>query len=176
MESKVKVLGHPVHPMLVVFPLALLSVGVLFDVLYLATGNGELARFAFWSIGIGLAMGLAAALFGLIDWLAIRPATRAKRVGAWHGLGNLVIVVLFAISWLLRLGQVEYAPSLLPFVLGLVGGGLALVTAWLGGELVYRLRIGVDDLADADAPSSLSGPVPEARETKSGASRPARVS
>jgi uncharacterized membrane protein len=175
MESKVKLLGHPVHPMLVVFPLALLSVGVLFDALYLLGGTAELARFAFWSIGIGLAMGLAAAVFGLIDWLAIRPDSRAKRVGAWHGIGNLVIVLLFAVSWLLRLGNLEYAPNPVPFLLGLVGAGLALVTAWLGGELVYRLRIGVDDLANADAPSSLAGPVPEATEAGRGANRPARV-
>lgn len=176
MESKVKLLGHPVHPMLVVFPVALLSVGVLFDALYLLSGSGELARFAFWSIGIGLATGLAAAIFGLVDWMAIRSGSRAKRVGAWHGIGNGVVVLLFGISWLLRLGNLEYAPNPLPFLLGLAGAAIAVVTAWLGGELVYRLRIGVDDLAHADAPSSLAGPVPEATETGHKAGRPARVS
>src|SRR5215203_7526381 len=65
MESKVKLLGHPLHPMLVVFPFALFSVAVLFDGMYLASSSGEFARFAFWSIGIGLAVGLAAALAGL---------------------------------------------------------------------------------------------------------------
>jgi uncharacterized membrane protein len=161
MESKAKLLGHPIHPMLVVFPFALLSIAVLFDVVYLATSNDELARFAFWSIGIGLLGGLAAAVFGLIDWLGIPAGTRAKRVGAWHGLGNLVVVALFAVSWLARTGDVEYAPGILPFVLGLAGVGIALVTGWLGGELVYRLRIGVDDNASADAPASLGSQTPE---------------
>jgi uncharacterized membrane protein len=179
MESRAKLLGHPIHPMLVMFPFALLSVAVLFDALYLATGTDGFARFAFWSITVGLVGGLAAALFGLIDWLAIRPGTRARRVGAWHGLGNLGVVLLFAVSWLLRLGDLEYAPGILPFVLGLVGGGIALVTAWLGGELVYRLRIGVDDLASADAPSSLARGGSEAgtpaRDSRRDSKRPARL-
>jgi uncharacterized membrane protein len=175
MESKVKLLGHPIHPMLVMFPIALLSTAVLFDALYLMTGAGDFARFAFWSISVGLAVGLGAALFGLIDWLAVRPGTRAKRVGAWHGLGNVVVVLLFVVSWATRLGDLEYAPGILPFVLGLIGLGIALVTAWLGGELVYRLRIGVDDDAHVDAPSSLGGSVPDATETARDSGRPARV-
>ena len=174
MESKVKLLGHPIHPLLVTFPVALLSTAVLFDVVYLATGTGDFARFAFWAITVGLAVGLGAALFGLLDWLAIRPGTRAKRIGAWHGLGNVALVLLFAVSWVMRLGALEYA-GILPFVLGLLGIGLALVTAWLGGELVYRLRIGVDDEAHADAPSSLRGSVPEATEAARDSGRPARV-
>jgi uncharacterized membrane protein len=175
MESKVKLLGHPIHPMLVVYPLALLSVAVLFDALYLATGTEDFARFAFWSITIGLAVGLAAALFGLVDWMAVRSGTRAKRIGAFHGAGNVVVVLLFVISWATRLGDLEYAPGILPFVLGLIGLGIALVTAWLGGELVYRLRVGVDDDAHADAPSSLGGSVPETTEVARDSGRPARV-
>lgn len=174
MESKAKLLGHPIHPMLIVFPFAFLSIAVLFDVLYLATANDELARFAFWSIGIGLIGGAAAALFGLIDWLAIRPDTRAKRIGALHGAGNAVVVLVFTVSWIVRMGDVEYAPNILPFILGLLGVGIALVTGWLGGELVYRLRIGVDDIANADAPSSLGGTTP-ARPSAGEAGRTARV-
>jgi uncharacterized membrane protein len=174
MESKVKVLGHPVHPFLVVYPVALLSVSVLFDALYQATGTADFARFAFWSITIGVAVGLGAALFGLVDWLGIRSGSRAKRIGAYHGLGNVVVVLLFVVSWAVRLGDLEY-DGILPFVLGLVGLGIALVTAWLGGELVYRLRIGVDDDAHEDAPSSLGGSVPAATEVARDSGRPARV-
>jgi uncharacterized membrane protein len=155
METRFKLLGHPVHPMLIVFPLGLLSTAVIFDVLYLATGNDDLAIFSFWAIAAGLVGGLAAALFGLIDWLGIPDGTRAKRVGLIHGGGNVVIVALFAISWLMRLDDAAFQPNLLPFILGLLGAGLALFTAWLGGELVYRLRVAVDDDANLDASNSI---------------------
>ena len=155
METRVKLLGHPVHPMLIVLPLGLFSIAVLFDVVYLLTGTEEFAAVAFWNIAAGIVGGLLAAVFGLLDWWAIPKDTRAKRVGMWHGLGNGVIVLLFIGSWLLRLTDTAYAPNVLPFVLGLVGAGLALVTAWLGGELVYRLRVAVDDDANLNASNSI---------------------
>ena len=156
MESRAKLLGHPIHPMLIVFPLGLLATAVIFDVLYLITGNEDLAVFSFWAILAGIVGGLAAAVFGFIDWLAIPRGTRAKQVGLVHGVGNLIIVGLFAISWFLRLDSMAFGRNLLPFILALVAAGLALFTAWLGGELVYRLRVGVDDDAHLDASSSLS--------------------
>lgn len=169
MESKVKVLGHPIHPMLIVFPLGLLAIAVLFDILRMFTGNEALAEVAFWNIAAGVIGGLAAALFGFIDWLNVPSGTRAKQIGLLHGGGNVVVVALFAVSWLLRLGEPNYIPSTLAFVLGAAAVLLALVTGWLGGELVYRLRVGVDDGAALDAPSSLSGEaaqVPQALETR----------
>jgi uncharacterized membrane protein len=130
-----------------------------------------------WREQVARPVGVGAALFGLVDWLGIRPGTRAKRVGAWHGIGNAVVVLLFVVSWATRLGNLEYAPGILPFMVGLIGIGIALVTAWLGGELVYRLRIGVDDIADADAPSSLGAARPEAaaREAQRATQRTNRV-
>ncbi|MFL5771254.1 MAG: DUF2231 domain-containing protein [Chloroflexota bacterium] len=157
MESHVKLLGHPIHPMLIVLPLGLLSTTVLFDVVYLVAGDETFAQVAFWTLTVGLIGGLLAAIFGLIDWMNIPDGTRAKTIGLYHGVGNLVIVLLFVGSWLFRLQDHAYSPDVLPFVLGLVGVGLALGTAWLGGELVYRLRVGVDDGANLDAPTSLSG-------------------
>jgi uncharacterized membrane protein len=154
-ETRFKLLGHPVHPMLIVFPLGLLSTAVLFDVLYVVTENADFATFAFWAILTGVVGGLAAALFGLIDWLGLPGGTRAKAIGLWHGGGNVVVVALFAVSWLLRLDDAAYLPDVLPMILGVLGAGIALVTAWLGGELVYRLRVAVDDDAHLDAPSSL---------------------
>jgi hypothetical protein len=83
-------------------------------------------------------------VFGLVDWLAIPAGTRAKRIGALHGIGNVVVVVLFAVSWLLRRGQDDNAPSGLALWLGIIAVLLALWTAWAGGELVERLGVGVD--------------------------------
>lgn len=157
METKFKLLGHPVHPMLVVFPLGLLSTAVIFDILYLATGNEELAVAAFWAIAAGVIGGLLAALFGMWDWLGIPRGSRARRIGLLHGGGNIVVTGLFAASWLLRLDDPTYLPgNPVPLVLGVIGAGIALVTAWLGGELVFRLRVGVDDGAGLNATSSLS--------------------
>jgi uncharacterized membrane protein len=156
MESRVKLFGHPVHPMLIVYPLGLLSAAVIFDVLYLATKNADFATFSFWAIAAGLVGGLAAAIFGLIDWIAIPKGTRAKRIGAFHGGGNVIVLLLFAVSFLTRLDSAAYLPSTLPFILALLGAATALVTAWLGGELVYRLRVAVDDDAGLDASNSLA--------------------
>jgi uncharacterized membrane protein len=155
MNSKAKLLGHPIHQMLIVFPLGLLATSLVFDIVYKATGNPRWADIAFVMIACGIVGGLLAAVFGLVDWLAIPQGTRAKRVGAWHGIGNVVVVGVFAISWLLRYGATAYAGSV-PLVLSIVAVGVALVTGWLGGELVDRLGVGVDDGAHADAPSSLS--------------------
>jgi uncharacterized membrane protein len=157
MESKLKLLGHPVHPMLIVFPLGLLATAVIFDILYLLTSNEEFAIFAFWAIAAGVVGGVLAALFGLWDWLGIPGGTRAKSVGLLHGGGNVVVTTLFAISWFLRLDDPTYLPdNMLPLILGVLGAAIALFTAWLGGELVYRLRVGVDEGAHLDASNSLS--------------------
>ena len=166
MKAKARIFGLPVHQILIVFPLGLLATSFFFDLAYLAKGRAELAVVASWMIFAGVLGGLAASLFGLIDWLAIPRDVRARRIGLVHGAGNVIIVALFAVSWLLRVEDPAFQPNLLPFVLGLTGAGLALFTAWLGGELVYRLRVAVDDDAHLDAPSSLrTGGVAEVQRT-----------
>jgi uncharacterized membrane protein len=156
METRIKVLGHPVHPMLVVLPLGLFTIAVISDLIYLFADNADFAVVAYWNIALGVIGGLVAAVFGLIDWLAIPSGTRAKAIGLWHGAGNVLITGLFAVSWFLRPSDGLYAPDWLPAALGVIGVAMALVTAWLGGELVYRLRIGVDDDAHLDASNSLT--------------------
>ncbi|MBW8751050.1 MAG: DUF2231 domain-containing protein [Propionibacteriales bacterium] len=155
MESKVKALGHPVHPMLIVFPLGLLATAVIFDILELITGNGDFSIAAAYAIAAGVIGGLVAAVFGLLDWLAIPTGTRARRLGLWHGGGNVVVVLLFAISWLIRANADAWDPNAAALVLSFAGVAVAGVTGWLGGELVNRLGVGVDDGAGLDAPSSL---------------------
>ncbi len=158
MESKVKLFGHPVHPMFVVYPIGLFSVAAIFDILFLAFGSAALPTVSFYIIAAGVVGGLLAAIFGFIDWLALPGNSRAKRIGGWHGLGNFVIVVFFAISWFIRGGTANFVPNSLALLLSFVGVGLALITAWIGGELVYRLGVGVDRGANVNAPSSLKEP------------------
>jgi uncharacterized membrane protein len=156
MDARAKLFGHPIHQVLVVFPLGLFATAVLFDIIRLVTQSGIWSTVAFYMIGAGIIGGLAAAIFGLVDWLAIPPNTRAKRIGRLHGLGNLVVLVLFALSWYLRQSAPE-TPDVVALALSILGALLSFVTGWLGGELVDRLGVGVDDGANLDAPSSLSG-------------------
>ena len=156
MTSRARVLGHAAHQMLIVFPLGLLATAVVFDVLALTLDEPTFAVVAYWMIVAGIVGGLVAAVPGWIDYFAIPADTRAKRVGIVHGLGNTVVLVLFAASWLLRRDAPD-SPDTLALVLGFAGAGLSLVTGWLGGELVDRLGVGVDDGAHLDAPNSLSG-------------------
>lgn len=155
-DARAKLLGHPIHQMLIVFPLGLLATAVIFDVVHLFGGGPAWESAASYMFGAGVIGGLAAAVFGLVDWISVPRGTRAKRIGALHGLGNVVVVLLFAASWALRRGGYQQ-PSTLAYVLSFVGVLLALVTGWLGGELVDRLGIGVDEGANVDAPSSLGG-------------------
>src|SRR3954470_7726358 len=142
MESRAKLLGHPIHQMLIVFPLGLLAMAVIFDLLAIGLGDGYWSEISYWMIAAGVVTGLLAAPFGFIDWLGIPSGTRAKRIGAVHGAGNVVVVVLFALSWLLR-GDAPRTPQTLALTLSFAAGGLALFTGWLGGELVDRLSVGV---------------------------------
>jgi uncharacterized membrane protein len=155
-DSHMKLLGHPIHPMLVVFPLGLFATAAVFDILYLSTGNLAFSTVSYYMIAAGILGGLLAAIFGFIDWLGLKGNTRAKNLGLWHGLGNFTIVVMFVLSWFLRRGNVDFVPNSLALLLSFAGVGLALITGWLGGELVYRLGVMVDPKANVNAPSSLS--------------------
>jgi uncharacterized membrane protein len=146
--------------MLIPFPLGLLSTAVVFDVIYLIWGNPTMATVAYYLIAAGIIGGFAAAPFGWIDWFAIPSNTRAKSVGLIHGVGNVVVLLLFIGSWWLRHNSTTpsvYAPGTFALVLSFAGFALAGLTAWLGGELVDRLGVGVDDGAHLDSPNSLSG-------------------
>jgi len=158
MESKAKALGHPIHQMLIPFPFGLLATAVIFDIVYLIWGNLTMVTVSYWMIFAGIIGAIIAAPFGLIDWLAIPKNTRAKTVGMIHGLGNVVVLLLFIGSCYVRNGNPSYLPTTPALALSFVGFALAGVTGWLGGELVDRLSVGVDDGANLDAPSSLSGP------------------
>jgi uncharacterized membrane protein len=138
MKARARILGHPVHQILIVFPLGLLATSFFFDLAWLVRGREQLAIVAWWLIFAGVAGGVAASLFGLIDWLAIPRGTRARRVGALHGGGMVIVAVLFAASWTLR-RDVPTNPEGLAILLSGLGVLLTVVTGWLGGELADRM-------------------------------------
>ncbi len=93
MQHKLKPGGHPIHPMLVNYPLGLLTITPIFDIVHWITGNGYWSTVAFWMIAAGTLGGLLAAVTGTIDWVAIPAGTRAKTVGLVHGAGNYLILL-----------------------------------------------------------------------------------
>jgi len=155
MESRAKLLGHPIHPMLIVFPLGLLATSLGFDIAFLSTGNRTFGTVSYWMIAVGVCMAVLAAIPGTIDWWAIPRGTRAKGIGLLHGSGNLLVVILFAISWAMRADAPD-TPSSGAITLSVIGILIALVTGWLGGELVDRMGVGVDPGAHLNSCSSLT--------------------
>ncbi|WP_027660288.1 DUF2231 domain-containing protein [Salinispora fenicalii] len=155
MESRLKVLGHPLHPMLVMFPVALLATAVLFDVVDIVGGPDFLGDVAYWNLTVGLVGGLLAAAAGTVDLLAIPTGTRAKRVALTHAAANVALILLFAAVWVVRLNADSRAAGGALIAIEIVALAILGVSAWLGGELVDRLGVGVDRDADLDAPSSL---------------------
>ncbi len=155
MESRAKLFGHAIHPIMIVFPLGLLGAGVVFDVVHMIWGNPMMAIVAYWMIIAGIIGGFLAAPFGTIDWLAIPSGTRAKSIGMIHGLANVGVLLLFIGSWWLRRDAPD-KPEMLASILSFAGVALSMLAGWLGGELVERLGVGVDDGAHLDAPSSLT--------------------
>ena len=143
MASGARAFGHPIHPTLIGFPIGLFGTAVIFDIISMITGSPTWRHVGFYMIGAGDIAGLVAAVFGLMDWLAITSGTRAKRVGGIHGVGNVVLVVLFAASWWLRLPQ-PTEPTKLALTLSFLGAALAIYTGWLGGELVFKHAVGVE--------------------------------
>jgi uncharacterized membrane protein len=154
MEARAKLFGHAIHPMLIPFPLGLLATAVAFDLINLLGGSSIWLEASYRMIAAGVITGLLAAIFGAIDWSAIPSGTRAKAIGTLHGVGNVIVAGLFAASWLVRHGD-PTDPAAIAFVLSFAGAGLAVVTGWLGGELVERLGVSVDPGAQLNAPNSL---------------------
>jgi uncharacterized membrane protein len=156
MKGKATALGHSIHPMVIVFPLGLFATAAIFDLLYLFTDEADYPVAAAYVIAAGIIGGVVAAATGWIDWFSIPSGTRAKRIGLIHGVGNAVVLLLFVANWLLRMNQPQWQPGGLAITLSIVAVLGALFTGWLGGELVERLGVSVDEGANLDAASSLS--------------------
>jgi len=142
-RSTAAINGHPLHPMVIPFPLASL-VGVLIsDIVYAATGDGFWATASFWLLGFGIVTGLLAGLLGFIDFSTLPPAR--SRTGWTHMIGNLAVIVISAVNLLLRWSDPAAAIVPTGLVLSIIVGGILVVTGWAGGELSYRHKIGVVD-------------------------------
>ena len=144
MTSKASIGGHPIHPMLIPFPIALWATSFAVDVLFYFFRHPTLLIISKFMIAAGCLGAVAAAIFGFIDWLGIKDG-EVKKVANWHARLNVVALVVFAISFCLRLGSYsDYVGRrlMIPFLLSLVGVILITISGWLGGELVFRYGVG----------------------------------
>lgn len=149
-----KFLGHSPHQILIVFPVGLLVTAVVFELIAMGTSRSEFWLVSYWLIASGLVGGAVAAVFGLLDWRQIPGRTRANKIGILHGAGNAAVLALFAASWWLR-DDPGQPPAPIALYLSVIGAALLLLTGWLGGELVSRLSVGVDEDAHVNASNSL---------------------
>jgi uncharacterized membrane protein len=142
-ESTARVGEHPLHPMLVPFPIAFLIATFACDVAFWASGNPFWARLAIWALGAGVVTGAVAAVAGLADFLG--DARIRALLDAWqHFIGNAAVLVLAFANFYVRWSATAVDSAVLPWgiVLSAAVTGLLLYTGWKGGELVYRHLVG----------------------------------
>lgn len=133
---------HPIHPMLIPFPVAFLVGALLTDVAFWATADPFWARVSFWLLVAGLVTGALAAVFGMIDFWTI-PRAREHTAGWVHLVGNALALALTFVNVLLRAGDAQAAVMPWGITLSAAVAVLLGVTGWYGGELAYRYKIGV---------------------------------
>jgi uncharacterized membrane protein len=145
--------GHPFHPILVTIPIGAWVVSLVFDVAATSAGEPEVfVKGAFWLIGAGIIGALVAAVFGLLDLIAIPRGTPAFRTGLTHMGLNLAVVALFAVSFVLRRDHLDEADATVAaVVLSAAALAILVVSGWLGGKLAYRYGVRVvDEVTQAD--------------------------
>jgi uncharacterized membrane protein len=147
--STAKIAGHPIHPMLIPFPVAFLVAALATDLTYWGTGDGFWAQASIWLIGAGVVMALIAALAGFTDFFG-ESRIRALNEAWYHMAGNLTAVVISIGNFFLRFGEGTEA-GVLPWglVMSFVVVGILLFTGWMGWEMVYRGRVAVLDSPEA---------------------------
>lgn len=141
-HSRAAILGHPLHPVLIHFPVAALIMVIGSDIAYLLTDDFFWARAGLWLTAIGAVGGWVSGLAGLVDLLTVRRIR--VLVTAWcHALLAVMLLSLASLNWLLR--YPDPAELIMPWGLyvSLLGGALIAVTGFLGGKLVYEYAIGV---------------------------------
>ncbi|MCU1445441.1 DUF2231 domain-containing protein [Cryobacterium sp.] len=140
--------GHPIHAIMVTIPIGSWTAALIFDIVgFFADDRETFTRGALWLVGIGIVGALLAAIVGLLDLSTLEKGTRARRTALFHLACNAGAIVLFAVSYLVRLGADKSEVSVTGFVLSVLAYLLIGVSGILGGELVYRHGVRVADEA-----------------------------
>lgn len=147
MKSRMQLAGHPIHAMVVAFPIGLYGIALVWDILYLATGSDFWFRSAFWTIVFGLLTHLMAIATGLPDYLAIRREQRSAQSAAnSHVIFGVTLLVVQGLNVGIRNAGVPMGSgtSVMPLIVNLIAVAVLGIQGWYGGELVYRHRIGIE--------------------------------
>ena len=144
-KSTAKIAGHPLHPMIIPFPIAFFVSTLATDLMFLSTGRAGFAEASMWLLGAGLASALLAAILGFTDFLGDRRV-RALRQAWLHMIGNALAVVLQAVNFYIRAsGDFRDVVAPAGVSLSAVVVVLLLFTGWMGWEMVYRGHVGIDE-------------------------------
>ena len=148
MAARANIGGHPIHPMLVTFPIGLWVTSFAFDIWFYFNRNPNWLLVSKCMIAAGCLGALAAAVVGIIDWTGLVDR-QAIKIANWHARLNIAALVVFAISLYFRMhmfggGDMVGNKLTIPFLLSFVGVILVSISGWLGGEMAYRLGIGVE--------------------------------
>ena len=143
-KSTASIAGHPLHPMLVVFPIAFFVATFMSDLVFWRSEVSFWAEASFWLLGSGLVMAALAAVAGLIDFFG-ETRIRALNDAWWHAGGNVLAVFIEVYNWLLRYQSGDAAIVPTGLLLSLIVVCILLFTGWKGWKLVYLHRVGVSD-------------------------------
>lgn len=154
MASPASLGRHPIHPMLIPFPLALWFFSLVADVIYLWRGNPVWRDWiAFYALLGGIIGGVLAAVPGFVDWLSLKDR-EVVRIANWHARLNVIALLIFVASFYLRTASgagLVGGSYTIPFVLSVVGVILITISGWLGGEMVFKHGVAVDGGTGAGA-------------------------
>lgn len=147
MASPASIGGHPIHPMIIPFPIALWVFSLVADVIFLWRGNPLWRDYiAFYALLGGIFGAVAAAVPGFIDWLSIKDREVVK-IANWHARLNVIAVLIFAASFYLRTtsgSELVSGSYTIPLALSVLGVILITISGWLGGEMVFKHGVAVD--------------------------------
>jgi uncharacterized membrane protein len=152
--------GHPLHPMLVVAPAALIPFGLVMDVMYRSTGKESYANAAYYSLMGGLIGGLAAGVAGAMDYLTIESETEVKRTANVHAALNASALALTSANLISRKNKKDHrGGSIILSALSALG---VLISGWFGGRMVYEQGMRVKGVSPVEHAPQLKAPGDEA--------------
>ena len=141
MKDLARVGNHPIHPMLVSFPIGLWIFSLVTDIIYRVSGNATWSTVTYYAMAGGIIGAILAAVPGFVDIIALQSAP-VKKIAIWHMLINVSALILFIVNLYLRTGAPDATG---PFVLSIIGVLFILVSGWLGGQMVYVHGLAVDE-------------------------------